>query len=289
MQSTKFKKIIIGTAQFGMNYGIANKTGIPNDYELRKIIKYCEKWNINFLDTAINYGNSEMRLGMMGVNKFKIITKISKLNKLDIDSLINKVKESCRRLKIQRLEGLLLHSYNSSDKEESNLYLLDKLKKYNLTNKIGVSIYQAEDIIEISKNFQVDIFQIPFNILNRGSFTNELLCKIRSKGTEIHIRSIFLQGLLFMDKNSRPTYFKRWNSLFDKWDNWLKEEAITPLEACLAFAFGHEYVDKVIIGIESSNQLKSIVNKVQNLPEIKFPKGLMSSDNLLINPANWKF
>ena len=143
-------------------------------------------------------------------------------------------------------------------------------------------------MIKIYKNFSVDIFQIPLNILNRRSFLDKVLGDVRSNGTEIHIRSIFLQGLLLMDKNVRPPYFKKWEKLFHEWDLWLEEQELSSLEACLSFALYSKNVDKVLIGIDSLKQLKEIVKKLKNLKKIKLPKTFISQDNNLINPANWE-
>ncbi len=288
MISVKFKKLIIGTAQFGMQYGVSNTTGVPNQKELKNIINYCLENNIKFLDTAASYGNSEKTLGKTGVKDFKIITKIKVNKTCNLQSLLSSLRDSCEKLKVNKLEGVLLHSYISSKNDDHFFSVLEEIKKTKLVNKIGVSIYSAEDMIKIYKNFSVDIFQIPLNILNRGSFLENVLGDIRSNGTEIHIRSIFLQGLLLMDKNVRPSYFKKWEKLFLEWDLWLEEQGFSSLEACLSFALYSKNVDKVLIGIDSLKQLKEIVKKLKTLKEIELPKTFISQDNNLINPANWK-
>ncbi len=289
MELVKFEKIIIGTAQFGMNYGVSNTTGIPNQTELQNIINYCLENNINYLDTAPTYGNSEKTLGKIGVKNFKIITKIQVNKKPDLPSLLSSLKDSCKKLNVNRLEGLLLHSYISSKNDDQFFSLLEEIKNTKLVNKIGVSIYNAEDMIKIHNKFSVDIFQIPLNILNRGAFLEEELSHVRSSGAEIHIRSIFLQGLLLMDKNVRPSYFKKWENLFNEWDLWLEEQGLSSLEACLSFALHSKNVDKVLIGIDSLKQLKEIVKKFNTLKKINLPKEFISQDKNLINPAYWKF
>ncbi len=289
MQLVKFKKIIIGTAQFGMNYGVSNTTGIPNQKELKNIINYCLENNINYLDTAPTYGNSEISLGKTGVKDFKIITKIQVNKNCDFPSLLSSLKDSCEKLKVNRLEGLLLHSYISSKNDDQFFTILEEIKNTKLVNKIGVSIYNSEDMIKIHNKFSVDIFQIPLNILNRRAFLDEDLSHVRSSGAEIHIRSIFLQGLLLMDKNVRPLYFKKWEKLFHEWDLWLEEQGLSSLEACLAFALHSNNVDKVLIGIDSLKQLKEIVKKFKTLKKINLPKEFISEDKNLINPANWNF
>ena len=203
--------------------------------------------------------------------------------------MLSLVRDSCEKLKVNKLEGLLLHSYIPSKKDDHLFSLLEEIKGTKLVNKIGVSIYNSEDMKIIQNKFKVDIFQIPFNILNRDSFLNQVLSDVRSSGAEIHIRSIFLQGLLLMDKKVRPTYFKKWEKLFHEWDLWLEEQRLSPLEACLSFAFHSQNIDKVLIGIDSLKQLKEIVEKVKTLKKVKLPKAFFSQDKNLTNPANWNF
>ena len=100
MESERNKKIIIGTAQFGMKYGVSNTTGIPNQKELKSIILFCLENNIEYLDTATMYGNSETRLGKAGVSDFKIISKIPAHEKLNHKNLFSSLKESCEKLKV---------------------------------------------------------------------------------------------------------------------------------------------------------------------------------------------
>ena len=289
MESELYKKIIIGTAQFGMNYGVSNTIGVPDKKEIKSIIDYCLKNNINHLDTAAMYGNSETILGETGIEDFKVITKIPVHKSCNHQSIISSVKESCKKLKVNRLEGLLLHSYNSSEKDDHFLSLLEEIKDTKLVKKIGVSIYNFEDMVKIHQKFKVDIFQIPLNILNRETFLDQFLSQVRSSGTEVHIRSIFLQGLLLMKKNVRPSYFKKWEKLFNQWDLWLEKQRLTSLEVCLSFAFHSKNNDKVLIGIDSLKQLKETLTIIKNLRKINLPKTFISQDKNLINPANWKY
>jgi Aldo/keto reductase family. len=106
-----------------------------------------------------------------------------------------------------------------------------------------VSIYNPEELDTLVDKFQVDIVQAPFNILDRRLQTTGWLSRLYEEKVEVHVRSIFLQGLLLMDQGMRPQMFTRWQPLWDQWDNWLREESLTPLEACLGFALSHPEVD----------------------------------------------
>ena len=285
------KKLIIVTAQFGMKYGIANKKGIPSDNETIKIFNTAKSRNINFIDTAIAYGNCERRLGeLLDLKNYKVITKINNDIFYDLDSITKIVKSSCNRMRTNSLNTVLLHGLsNSKELNQNNLNLLEILKNKETIKRVGISIYNEVEFDEILNNFQIDVIQFPLNILNRNSFRSFLFKEAKSRNIEIHARSIFLQGLLLMEKDKRPPYFKEWSSLFEKWDRWIINEEVNPIEACLSFAFHNKYIDKVVIGIDSYSHLKSIVGFLDDLEIITPPKNLFSFDKNLTDPSKWKF
>ena len=280
------KKLIIGSAQFGMKYGVANKKGVPSDKELKKIFRFADQYNINSIDTAHAYGNCESRLGKLHLAHFNIYTKFHCND--DYKILLENVIKSCNRLDINSIEGILLHGIPDFESFNNCFPYFNKLKELGLTKKIGVSIYNPDELAYLLNNVQIDLLQIPLNILNRNSFPKTLLEEVKSRKIEIQVRSIFLQGLLLMDSSMRPNYFKKWSSLFEKWDKWLVEEKLSPIQACLSFALNNNYIDKVIIGIDSYQQLLDIVNEIKKLKKFNIPEEIFSKDKNLINPAMWK-
>ena len=280
------EKLIIGTAQFGMQYGVANKKGIPTDQELKKIFRFADQYNINSVDTARAYGNCESRLGKLNLTHFNIYTKLHFYD--DYKILLENVIKSCNRLNNNSLEGLLLHGILDFKNFNKFFSYFNKLKELGLTKKIGVSIYNPDELSYLLNNVQIDLVQIPLNILNRNFFPKKLLEEVKSRKIEIHARSIFLQGLLLMDSSMRPNYFQKWSSLFDRWDEWLVEEKLSSVQACLSFALNNNYIDKVIIGIDSFQQLLDIVNEIKTLKKFNIPEEISSQDKNLINPAMWK-
>ena len=110
---------------------------------------------------------------------------------------------------------------------------------------------------------------------------------MNSEGVEIHVRSIFLQGLLLMNKNSRPEKFNKWNELWDTWDTWLKDKNVSALHAAVSFALSDTRISKIVIGIDSLIQLEEILS-VAAYPLENFPVNLSSLDKELINPSYWE-
>ena len=285
-------KIMIGTAQFGLDYGIANKKGKIKVADIKKILNLAILKNISFIDTAVSYGKSERLLGREGLNQFSVITKLPELpfkNGDILNWLLEQVASSLDRLKLSSIEGLLLHKPeqllepNGEQIYQALLYL--KEKRY--INKFGISIYSPNILESILNKFNLDIVQCPLNVFDNRLVDSEWVEKLKKKKISIHVRSIFLQGLLLMPKSSRPKKFDRWKKHWDDWENWLLETNQTPLEACLKHSLSFNFVEKVIVGVDSFKQFEIITNSL-NGKNFKLPDHLKCNDELLLNPYLWE-
>jgi aryl-alcohol dehydrogenase-like predicted oxidoreductase len=284
-------KIALGTAQFGLDYGIANKVGRVPKADVAEIIELAKSLCIDTLDTATAYGESEKVLGSASMEGWQVISKLSALpvDIVDVDGWVEEqVYDSCQRLKIDNLYGLLLHRPvqligTRGDEIRDALY---RLKQKGWVKKIGISVYEPAELDPIFSMMNVDIVQAPFSIIDRRLSESGWIKRFRSEGCELHVRSVFLQGLLLMSSEQRPSQFGRWQALWNTWDTWLKETGLTPLEACLRYVLSVEGISKVILGVESASQLKEIsMATLGSLPAI--PSGLDLCDKELLNPALW--
>jgi len=283
-------KIALGTVQFGIDYGIANRSGKIEVDEITSILDYAKQNNICTLDTAPDYGNSEFCLGSLGVDKWQIITKLRALPEdiQDIDAWVeNQVKGSLSRLNVPTIHGLMLHKQNQlSCKDSDRLWdAVIKVRSSGLVEKVGYSIYDPEEISRYWKKYRPDIIQAPYNIFDRRLKTSGWLSKLHDNKIEIHVRSIFLQGLLLINKEDRPVKFKKWRCVWSEWDHFLESNQISAIDACLSFARQEDMIDYIIIGIDSKKQLQQILNYEKR--DLDFPKGLESNDLDLISPQNW--
>ena len=286
-------KIALGTAQFGLDYGVSNSAGQVKIEEVREILKVAERYQIDTLDTAIAYGNSESILGSVGVNSFKVITKLPPFpdNLNSTSAWINdQVQSSLKKTKLNTLFGLLLHK--SSDLLISQgfevLSILSGLKNKGIINKIGVSIYSPDELDALGDCVnRLDIVQAPFNLFDRRLESSGWLEKLNLLGVEVHARSIFLQGLLLLSKEQRNPFFRQWNSHFKIFDDWIMHSGKTPLDVCLKFINSYEHINKVIVGVQSRDQLFEIISAVEKNDSFQALKGLEVNDGMLINPSNW--
>lgn len=284
-------RLALGTVQFGLSYGIANQQGKINSVSATEILEYAYTHGIDTLDTAIAYGDSEQCLGSVGVKSWKVVSKLPKMPEKTPD-ILNWVKQkvlgSLNRLRLPKLYGLLLHHPEQLLSIEGK-YLYDALvllKEEKLVDKIGISIYSFNELGFILSQFDFDLFQCPFNILDRNLIDSKWLYRLKDLGSEVHVRSVFLQGLLLMNTQNRPSRFNRWQPLWEHWDEWLKSTNISALDACLNYVSSYPEISKVVIGVDSLCQLREILNIRET--NLQFPDCLSCNDLDLIYPSNWK-
>ena len=287
-------KIALGTAQFGLPYGISNTHGQVDRTEIDEIWQVARGANITLLDTAIAYGNSEENIGATESVGFDIVTKLPPLPGAETSVtqwVQSQIKNSLAKLKRNSVYGLLLH--NPADLFASNgdelLAALINLKRDGLIKKFGVSIYAPTELDSLYSqipSFRPDIVQTPLNVIDQSIASSGWLTRLSEMNVEIHIRSVFLQGLLLQQPNERSVGFSRWSSVFAQFDSWSKAQHMSPLAACLGHALSYPEVSQVIIGVTSANELKQII-AASTSERVRAPQSLQVTDVDLIQPMNW--
>jgi len=215
------KKLVLGSAQFGINYGIANSKGKLKTKEIKKIINISKKKGVFKIDTAINYGSSQKDLGKNNLDKFKIITKLPSLplsiREKDISQWVEfKIINSLKELKVKKIYGLLFHEpQNLLGKKGKQLFnSVNNLKKNGLIDKIGISVNNFKILRKLVGLYSFQIVQVPFNILDRRVL--KFINLLKRKKIKIYARSIFLQGLLLSKRIFRKKKFSKWKKIFYK-------------------------------------------------------------------------
>ena len=284
-------RLALGTAQFGQNYGVANTIGYIDEKKAASIVRRSQELGLDTLDTAIAYGESESILGNIGVDQWKIISKFPAIHEscLDMNNwLLNSTLESLKRLRIKKIYGLILHRSNQLNESNGpDIYeALVALKHKGLVEKIGVSIYSPGNLEALWGRYKFDLVQAPLNILDRRMVSSGWAERIKRSDCELHVRSVFLQGLLLIPACRRPLQFALWSDIWDEWDRWLIKTGLTPLEACLRYVNSITTVDRLVVGVDSVEQLEEIVGSADGqLDELPMFNPLQ--DERLINPASW--
>lgn len=192
------------------------------------------------------------------------------------------------RLNASKVHGLMLHRPEQLlEMEGQALYrALEAMKNQGLTEYIGLSIYDPLELNQLLSEMSFDLVQAPFNLLDRRLIDTGWLERLQVSGTKLHVRSVFMQGLLLMAASERPPKFARWNSLWNSFDSWLDDENLTPLQACLRYAQSFDEIDRLVVGVERAEQLREIIeSSLGGIPVL--PESLHTSDDDLLNPSRW--
>ena len=284
-------KIALGTAQFGLPYGISNVNGQVERAEINQIFKQARTAGITMLDTAIAYGNSEENIGATDSEGFEVVTKLPPLTGAvtSVSQWVrSQIENSLTKLKRNSVYGLLLH--NPADLlgvYGDELYAsLALLKEEGLVEKIGISIYTPTELDSLIPTYMPDIVQAPLNVFDRLLETSGWLSRLSKMNVEVHVRSVFLQGLLIQKPNERPANFEKWNQEFVNFDSWIESRHVSPLTACLGHVLSYPEISKVLVGVTSSNELAEIIAATTGESQ-RGPDNLRSSDLELIQPINW--
>jgi len=284
-------RLALGTAQFGLTYGVANRLGRPSESEVREILALARRAGIDTLDTAIAYGDSEQRLGAVGVADWRIVSKVPAMPSGVADPvswLKEQVAESLRRLHAAQLEAVLLHSATDAWGPAGGSILagLRELKDAGLVRAIGVSIYDPEHLERIWPVWVPDIVQAPCNVLDRRLLSSGWLERLVDAGVRVHTRSVFLQGLLLMDPGERPATFAPWQPLLTRWFDWCASQGHAPLSAALNFVYAQRQIERVVVGVDSAAQLGQILEAFAQ-PCALPPADLSTDDRELLEPFRW--
>ena len=282
-------KLVIGSAQLGMNYGLFNNKKI-DDKEFKKIEKLVLKSKINFIDTAISYGDSENIIGSSKLKNLHIITKIKLPSKKNIqvrDWVLKEISKSLYKLKIKKIYGVLIHDYKDLLGKYGKDYLLSlqELQKKKIIKKIGISIYDSHEIKKIWKFWKPDLIQVPFNPLDNRILDSGWVDVFRKFKVKIFVRSVFLQGLLINEDNSFIVN-KNYLILLNKFKNWCYKNNISLLQGCIHFVKQFKKIDYLVVGFNNYNQLKEIID-VFKKKQIIIPKKFSTNKKNLIDPRKW--
>ncbi len=285
-------KLALGTVQFGLAYGIANQGGQVSHTEIGRILSLAGKSGVNTLDTAIGYGDSEFRLGQAGVEGFSVISKLPDVpeESASLEAWIDlQVESSMKRLNVSKLYGLLLHRSGSLTGSNGQVVArsLNRLKADGLVSKVGVSIYDPQELDSVTQVYSVDLVQTPLNICDRRIVSSGWLARLFDQGVEIHARSTFLQGLLLMDRVAIPAKFERWSFLWDSWHQSLAKSQMTAAEACLLYVMSVPQIHRVVVGVDNCGQLQELIDIARSSVPSKDWSRMICEDPMLINPSKW--
>jgi len=309
-QKNLAKKLVLGTAQLGLDYGIANTEGKPSQAVAEGIVKTAIINGAEFIDTARAYGDSEevigntLKAGWQG--RAKVITKLSptideslEINGLNIDAFVDSsIYQSCTALHTSVLDILMLHRASQMLVCEGRVWSrLLFHREQKLIKSLGVSVQTPEELEQVLTIAEIEIIQLPYNVLDWrwDTLVSKIMAQKQVRDLKIHVRSTLLQGLLV---STNKAYWQRAHvEHAESVLNWLEEQrhliqGSSIMEFCLKFVNSLEWVDGVVVGVETTAQLLENI-KVMCLPGLSPEEidSILSSRPKLqektLNPALW--
>lgn len=293
-QILNIEKLGLGTVQWGVNYGISNQVGKTDPDEVREILSAAQRAGVRLLDTASLYGEAESVLGANRLESFKIITKTPRyatrcIDEQHVEQMFDTFNRSLKKLAVDSVDGLLVHHAQDIlvDGGERLVSGMERLKEQGKVSKIGVSIYDGEQLEGLLRKFTPDLIQLPLNVFDQRLIHSGWLQHLHDKGVEIHVRSVFLQGLLLMPLEDIPNYFEPIRPLLARWHAATREQGISLVQAALAFVRDLSAVARVLVGVESVSQFQACLHDFLT-PSSFDAAGLACDDPAFMNPVLWR-
>ena len=297
-----FSKITLGTVQLSMKYGISNLTesSVKNTHE---VLMTAKKLGISSFDTSPQYGKIERTLGdFFKERKIKNPTVISKIpsiefiEKPNFDDVYNKVKkhiiQSLKDLNLKKIPVCLIHNpQNMNNYDGMVVKALELLKQSGHIEKIGCSIYTKKDVEEFLTIDQLEIIEIPINLFNTKIIDEKKILQLKEKNIIILGRSVFLQGLFFLDPHNLPPKVEKAKKYLIELNKISDNYSISIPNLALSFVNSQKYISSIIIGVENSQQLSQNIEWYKNTLPKKIEKIILEKfsnvPESVNNPLEW--
>jgi aryl-alcohol dehydrogenase-like predicted oxidoreductase len=284
-------KLGLGTVQFGLGYGVSNTHGRPSLPEVSRILAQACGLGVETLDTAVAYGEAETVLGQLKdqCSGFRIVSKVPAQEGYQVGAIRSSVEKSLHSIGRSVLDGLLLHRADDLFDEQGAAILaeFEDIREKGYVRKFGVSVYSPSQLERVMTKFTPDIVQLPCNLFDQRFLATGWFERLEKLEVEVHVRSVFLQGLLLMPPSTRPAYFASYQQKFERFDRFCSEHGLSPLQATIGFV-RQLRASVALVGANRANELKDIGSAWHApAPDIDAYAHLSSTEEALILPIFW--
>jgi aryl-alcohol dehydrogenase-like predicted oxidoreductase len=287
-------RLILGTVQFGLPYGVSHRGGAVAPDEVERILATAQRAGVRTLDTAAAYGESERVVGSLETAlAFEIVTKTlprraSEPETADLAAIDSAFRASLDKLRRQRVAALLVHDVrNLQGRGGAALWTqLERYRQDGLAGRIGVSVYDAAEAEALAARFPIEIVQLPLNVFDQRPVRSGALERLAAGGIVVHVRSPLLQGLLLMPPAELPPVLDRARPAVDRWRAACAAAGATPLAAALGFVLAKPEVSGLVVGVHSSDHLAQCLAAIQQPVALRWAS-FASDDPVVIDPRRW--
>lgn len=270
----ELEKMVLGTVQLGMDYGINNSIGKPTRQESLAILESAYEQGIRIFDTAFAYGDAEEIIGEF-ITTRKLDDQVQIISKLEpncvpensenvFDIVESKLRTSLSRLHLEVLDGYLLHTSPYIFRAEI-VNALHRCKVKGLVKNIGVSIYEEAEALAAVRSPLIDYIQIPYSVFDQRLSQTDFFKLAKANGKKVFARTAFLQGLIFMAEEKIPDYLSGAKKYLKEFDTIINQYGISRLEAALMFSLSNPGIDDFVFGVDTIKQLNEIMSVAASL------------------------
>ncbi|WP_395648231.1 aldo/keto reductase [Terricaulis sp.] len=281
----------LGTAQFGLAYGVSNAGGQVSLGEAERILDLAYEAGIRTLDTAAAYGEAEQVLSRLRAGaRFEIISKSPPLREGGAAMALAAVQRSLELLGPKPLDAVLVHHARDLASEEGGRLWdgLLRLRADGRVKRIGFSAYFEDDPAALARAFAPDLVQLPLSVLDQRPLRSGQLTALAEMNVAVHARSVFLQGLLFLDAARMPRAIADVAPGIERARSTFASAGVTPVNAALAFVMSRPEVERVIVGVTSAAELRELVEgATAPAPAVDW-SGLALDHPRALTPSLWE-
>lgn len=287
-------RLILGTVQFGLSYGVSHHGGPVALGEVERILNTARRAGVRTLDTAVAYGESERVIGSLETAvAFEIVTKTlplrtSELGKDELVAIDLAFRGSLEKLRRPHVAALLVHDVRHLE-GSGGAALWAQLERYRrdgLAVRIGVSVYDADEAEALAVRFPLDVVQLPLNVFDQRPIASGALERLAAAGIIIHARSPLLQGLLLMLPGDLPTALGHARPAIEGWRSACAAAGVSPLAAALGFVLARPEVSGFVVGVHSSDHLEQCLMAIEQPVTLGW-ESFALTDSSVVDPRSW--
>jgi aryl-alcohol dehydrogenase-like predicted oxidoreductase len=287
--TVQLSKLGLGSAQFGLDGG-AGPRSRPPEVEARDILAIAARGGLGVLDTSGVYGRAEQVLGdlMPRPVSFRVTLATARCDR-GPDFVEAEARASLKRLAIERADAIIVPSAGDllGPHGEALWTRLRQMRDAGLFARIGVAVHATDDSVGIARRFKPDIVQAPGSLLDQRLLADGTLARLAGLGVEVQLRSIFLNGLLFLPPDRIPAPLKGASSRLSKVRRMIAEGRSDPLQAALGFALSRQEASAVLVGVTSAAELNAVIAAAASPPPDLDWDEMAIDDPVALDPRRW--
>jgi aryl-alcohol dehydrogenase-like predicted oxidoreductase len=290
VERERLSKLGLGTAQFGLDYPHTDPRGRPPETEVADILQMAARAGLPLLDATVAFGAAERALGaaLPRPNPFRTVIKTARCDR-GPDFVESEARASLARMGLERAYAIVVQSAGDLFGPYGQA-LWDRMKQMRdegLFDRIGVSVYASDDPTGVVRRFKPDIVQAPASLLDQRLLVSGELAAVAELGVEVHLRSIFLQGLLFLPPDRVPAELRGASGRISRVRRMIAEGRSDPLQAALGFALSRPEASSVIVGVSTAAELAAVMAAAQTPPPDLDWDEMAMDDTAALDAQRW--